>query len=100
MSDNMKFPKHKAGLFLTHNEHKDYYQSAEDWLKEQISDSKDPLYSWESEEAMVRAIATDSIWVLHWYPDTPIGFYCIAAPTLEELLAYAETFTTNDIEAQ
>ena len=83
----MNFPKHKCGLFLTHNEHKDYYQKAEDWIKEVD-------YDWADEESKMRAINTDEVWTLHWYPDTPIGFYSIAAPTLEELLEQANNVSS------
>jgi len=80
----MKLPKHKCGLYLTHNKHKDFYKTAE----EEIIDQQ--AVDWESEEAKQKAIDTNEIWELQWYPDTPIGSYCIAAPTLEELLKFAE----------
>jgi hypothetical protein len=79
----MNLPAHKCGLFLTHNEHRDVYQSPADWIRE------NELYEFASEEAKQRAIATDEIWTLHWYPETPISFNAIAAPTLEELLELA-----------
>lgn len=82
----MNLPPHKCGLFLSHNEHKDYYESAEEWL---IERSVQP--AWESEEHRRRAIESDEIWVLQWYPETPVGFNIVAAPTLEELLAFAGT---------
>ncbi len=78
----MNFPFHKCGLFLSHNEHRDYYQKAEDWIKETD-------YHWKDEESKMRAISNDEVWTLHWYPDTPIGSYSVAAPTLEELLEFA-----------
>lgn len=83
----MKFPAHKCGLFLTHNEHKDYYESVQQWLDHNGNDNST---SWESDEARERAIAADDVWNLQWYPDTPISSYSICAPTLEELLAFAE----------
>lgn len=79
----LALPKHKCGLYLTHNEHHDNYVTATKWLQDQGEN-----YSWRSELSKRIAIATDSIWVLQWYPDTPLGFHCIAAPTLEELLAW------------
>lgn len=81
----MKFPDHKCGLYLTHNEHRDLYEPLERWLAGPDGKS----LHWASDEAKQRAIATDECWVLQWYPDTPIGFYCVAAPTLEECLALA-----------
>lgn len=81
----MEFPDHKAGMFLEHNAHKNIYQSVKDWILEDNS-----MLYWESAEHKERAIESDEVWTLQWYPDTPIGFYMIAAPTLEELLKYAK----------
>ena len=80
----MKLPDHKCGLYLEHNSHKDVYESAKDWM-----DGRFDLYEWKDDESKQRAIDTDSIWTLQWYPDTPVGFYAVAAPTLEELIAFA-----------
>jgi len=81
----LKFPKHEASLTLQHNDHKNVYQSAFDWI-----DEYHQHYQWKDEEAKQRAIETDSIWTLQWYPITPIGFFAVAAPTLEEVLAMAQ----------
>jgi len=67
--------------------HRDDYESAQKWC-----DDKDQLEcppDWKDDESKARAIATDEIWTLRWYPNTPIGSYSVAAPTLEELLAFA-----------
>lgn len=79
----MKLPEHKCGLFLQHNEHRDYYQSVSKWVEE------NDRFSWKDEDSLQRAIQADEVWTLQWYPDTPIGFFAVAAPTLEELLAFA-----------
>lgn len=81
----MKLPNHKSGLYLEHNDHRNVYETIEEWLSQ-----RDDMYQWKDEESKQRAIATDEIWTLQWYPVTPIGFYAIAAPTLEELLKLAE----------
>ena len=78
----MKFPDHKCGLYLTHNEHRDVYEKLDEWIESDKS-------NWESEAQKQRAIDTDECWVLQWYPNTPIGFFRIAAPTLEDLLRFA-----------
>lgn len=85
----MKLPKHKAALFISHNEHKNYYQTAAECA------DRDPA-EWKSEEQKKRAIQTDEIWTMQWYPETPIGFHVIAAPTLEELIEFANELD-NDI---
>lgn len=81
----MKLPNDKAGLYLIHNEHKGYYESASQWLSNKL-----PQPSWKSEASKAAAIETDEIWTLQWYPRTPVGFNYIAAPTLEELLEFAD----------
>lgn len=83
----MKLPDHKCGLFLEHNVHKDYYQTAKQAIEEAPEDMD--MFPFKDEESRQRAIDTDEIWTLQWYPDTPIGSYKVAAPTLEELLEYA-----------
>lgn len=79
----MNLPLHKCGLYLTHNEHRDLYQTALDYIK------KRSLDQWENQEAKDIAIKTNEIWQLQWYPDTPIGSIVVQAPTLEALLAWA-----------
>ena len=69
-------PEHKCGLHLSHNEHKDVYESIEYFY-----DANDFI----SPEEWRRAVAENSVWVLQWYPDTPIGFYRMAASTLEAI---------------
>ena len=71
-------PEHKCGLHLSHNEHRDVYETIE-----QFYDSEDFI----SPEEWHEALAKDSVWVLHWYPETPIGFIRIAASTLDAIEA-------------
>ena len=69
-------PKHKCGLYLEHNAHKDVYETVEEYYKREY---------FISEDEYQKAIATDNVWNLHWYPETPIGFHCIAASSLEAI---------------
>lgn len=78
-------PKHKCGLTIQHNEHKNYYECARDYIYSSNLDNLD----WESQEELDKAINTDEIWTMTWYPETPIGSYSIAASTLESLLLFA-----------
>lgn len=80
----MKFPEHKCGLFLSHNEHRDYYETLSDFIE-----NHDLTDDFESPEAMAKSIETDELWELQWYPDTPVGFIRVAAPTLEDVLRLA-----------
>lgn len=71
-------PKHAAGLYITHNDHKNVYYTIEDHYS--IDDRE-----WVSLEEKQKAIELDSVWELHWYPDTPIGSYKVVASSLEAI---------------
>lgn len=75
------FPPHAASLHLTHNQHKAYYETVEEYTADSSHDS------WVSEEQRAKAIASNDMWELQWYPDTPIGFYRLFAADLDVLLA-------------
>jgi len=62
----------RCGVFLTINEHRDYYQGVEKTLSDRYGRGCDPDI-----EADVRAkmIELNTIIEIHFYPDTPIGFY-------------------------
>ena len=90
----MKFPPHKCGLYLEHNKHKDYYQTAAEAIaEEKLSNSE---LEFESPDHERRAIETNEIWTLRWYPKTPVDFYSVAAPTLGELLEFANKVAEED----
>ena len=77
------WPAHKGAMHITHNEHKSNYQSAEEWALE----NDDRHYAdWISDDERAKAIAEDSIWTLQWYPETPVGFCCVAASSFEALM--------------
>ncbi|YCH23143.1 hypothetical protein M1D96_06460 [Pseudomonas sp. D1-3] len=80
----MKFPAHKCGLYLEHNANRDYYESVEQYLEDQGE-----RFQFSSQESRSRCIESGEIWTLQWYPNTPIGSISVAAPTLEELLEFA-----------
>lgn len=80
----MKLPKHACGLYISHNQHKDSYEPADEFLA--LTPERD---IWESQEDRLQAIKANEIWELQWYPITPISFYVIRASTLEGLLAFA-----------
>lgn len=90
----MKFPPHRCGLYLEHNGHRDYYES----LADKVNGEDGRLMMWENDEAKQRAIDADECWTLQWYPNTPISFYCVAAPTLDECLALALKVAAGDPE--
>jgi len=71
-------PEHKCGLHLSHNEHREVYETVEQYYV---------VDCFVSPEEWRKAVAEDSVWLLHWYPETPIGFDRIAASTLEAIEA-------------
>jgi hypothetical protein len=83
----MWLPPHEAGLYLSHNDQRSMYRTVQQELEAIDHLNDDDV--WPSAEAKQRAIDTDSMWKLQWYPDTPVGFNVVCAPTLEELLALA-----------
>jgi hypothetical protein len=78
----MNLPNHKCGLYLTHNEHRDSYEKLEDKLQDEYHKDMSP-------EDKAECIRTDSLWTLHWYPNTPVSFYVVHGPTLERVLELA-----------
>lgn len=80
---SLKFPQHKASLSLVHNDHRNLYMRLDEWIAE------NDWCDWADEESKQRAIGMDECWTLQWYPETPVGFCAVAAPTLEECLALA-----------
>jgi hypothetical protein len=83
----MNLPKHKAGLYLTHNQHKDYYETVEQIsVLEYMGIDKDDFVSHEDYQ---KCIDTDELWELQWYPETPIGSHKVCGSTLEIVLQRA-----------
>lgn len=90
----MKFPKHKAGLTLTHNEHLNYYETFEEHLLADMR--KYESIVWVSIAERKKAIDTNEVWELHWYPDTPIGACMMQASSLTALLEWIENESDFD----
>ena len=85
----MIFPEHKCGLTISHNECRNYYQTVRQYL-----DYMEAGPTWPSEEDKALAIETNEMWEIQWYPKTPIGFFHVAATTLEAALELA---SSNDV---
>lgn len=80
-------PPHKGSLSIEHNEHTTNYQTVAEYLSDtQWAPSED---EWVTPTSKERAIATNSLWTMRVYPNTPVGFYRLAGATLEELLVAA-----------
>lgn len=81
----MNFPNH-IEMSLTHNEFARCYSNAQKHIEDLYDYYEDD--HWISKEEKENAIKTNSIWTLHWYPDTPVGFCVVHASTLEALLEH------------
>jgi hypothetical protein len=75
----------KCSVSLVVNGHRDYYQTVEQYLADDMPGCSDV-----SPETRQRMIETDTTVHLQWYPNTPIGFNVVVAATLEDALRMAE----------
>jgi hypothetical protein len=80
----LKLPRHECSLSLAHNQNRDYYETVQQYA-DGFADRGCPL-EWVSDEQKAKAVATNEIWVIQWYPDTPVGFIRLAACDLGVLL--------------
>lgn len=75
----MKLPKH-INLTIEHQPHAVYYETAAKWLEDHAE---------VSEADAAEILRTGEVWVIQWYPRTPVGFRAVAAATLERALQLA-----------
>lgn len=86
----MKLPLHLA-LTIEHNPHKVFYETVEQHLYEQdLSDDN----VWIDPEDKKKCIETDNLWMIHWYPHTPIGYHIMYGSSLEQLLDHINNTLT------
>ena len=81
----------KCGVFLTVNEHRGYYNTAAKALEEAKGHECPPEIAPDVEAKMIE---TDTIVVLQFYPDTPIGSYQVWHHDLDAALEIALRFLT------
>ena len=86
------FPEHACSLHLEHNPHRNVYESVPDWISDNAYREH---FQWTSTEQKDKAVATDNLWTLQWYPNTPIGFYSLVACDLDVLLTAARAVKAN-----
>jgi len=85
--------KCKCSISLGINKHRDYYETAEQYVnningrndREEIED-----------ELKYRMIDTDTIYELQFYPDTPVGFYVVYGTSLDEVINKAKECLKNN----
>jgi hypothetical protein len=74
-----------SSINITYNDHSVNYMDA----ATAISDGSYGYVEWVSEDEKVLASEKNSVWVLQWYPNTPIGFCAVAASSFAVCLAHA-----------
>ncbi len=69
-------------ITLTFNDHASNYSHDDEFLESYYGDFADFV----SEEEKQKAFSNNSVWVLQYYPKTPVGFCTIAASSLSKIL--------------
>jgi hypothetical protein len=77
----------EASVSLTYRAQSDYYETLEQQSFE--SDSYYTMDKFLSEEDREKCIESDKYWTLHFYPRTPVSFYCAHASCPKMLLDWA-----------
>lgn len=72
-------------LSIEHNPHKLNYEKIDEYFRSLQLNITDHL----SPDEYERCLLSDEIWMIQWYPDTPISFHWVFAPTFQECLAKA-----------
>lgn len=64
----------KCGVYVSVNQHRDYYETAEQYLNNDLCEGRmDDL----TPEMRARMVATNTIVEVQFYPRTPIGFHLV-----------------------
>lgn len=75
-------PGEFASLSITFNEHAFNYINVAQAIEQDYFDHADWVSDWEKKLAAEK----NSVWIVQWYPNTPIGFNALAASSLEAVL--------------
>lgn len=87
----------KGSVRIEVNPHRDVYESTADRLAQILRQECPPEIS---QEVQAKILEADSIVELQFYPDTPIGFYCVCSYSIEAALDEAlECLTEQDESA-
>ena len=78
----------KSSVHLTVNEHTVNYENIEEYLY-RLND-RFPGDNEISKDDFERFVKKGFVYELHFYPDTPIGSYCVYGTSLSEVIEKAE----------
>lgn len=80
-----------CALHIEHNDHHTVYESAEAKIRWQENDPKADYFGDVPEDEKKKMIEADSIWTVHIYPNTPVGFNVYHAATLDAAIDAARS---------
>jgi len=83
----------KCGVMLTVNDHRNVYISAAEALEDLLSQGFEV-----SKEIAAKIIETDTMIDLHFYPDTPVGFYKVLHYDIDAALDEALACLSPNVE--
>ena len=69
------------------NEHKLNYQTVEEYLGDVRLFGSGIDEAWATPKSRQRAIDTDALVCIQWYPSTPVGFHVVYGASVAECLA-------------
>lgn len=92
--------KCKCGVFVTVNEHRDYYQSAENAIKDinERESEHGAAADFIGKDLAEKMIETDTIIDIQFYPNTPIGFNKVYHYDLDKALDEALSTFEDDTQ--
>lgn len=74
-----------SSLSIEYNDHASCYVTA----READEHGELEYGTWVSDDEKAKALESNSVWRLQYYPDTPVGSYVILASTLEACMKCA-----------
>ncbi len=73
----------EAGSFsIEYNPHKAVHEAVERYVNDDCYDA------FETPEKKAEAVKSNTLFILHWYQRTSVGFVVYTAPTLEDLVRW------------
>ena len=83
----------KAGVHLSVNTHRDFYESVEQHITTEERQEIDA-------DVFAEMVARDAVVEVHFYPDTPVGFFRIHHYDIDEAMQIALDVAKNNRAAQ
>lgn len=85
----------KGRFLLETNLHKDNYQTVQEYLQE-LEFVNEDIFNEISKDVIKKMIENDSVLHIHFYPNTPVGFYCLYHYDLDKLIDEAYDILFRD----